>query len=478
MRQLGITKSCYRNTHSCRNMFLISVFAAMGMFSSAATAQCELQTIWSPNGGPEHFFGATAAGSASMNVIIIGEKGHDNFSGAAYIYRLVDEQWQLEAMLAAPDGPQPGVQFGKWVDMSADGKTILISEIFDSNNGLIDNGAAWVFVEEGGKWVVQQKLTASDAEDGWVFGEKLALSADGNIAAISATGAPFDPVYVFTRNGDTWTEAGKLEGNGFSLGLPWIDVSADGSVIVIGASHDSEQVTDAGAIYIFERSKGQDSWVFRQKLYASDPNIHDAFGTGISLSATGDTILAGANGDDEAVNHAGAAYIFQRVGDMWFEQVKIIADDAMANDSLGAQTKLTPDGQRAIIMSANDSTYVFDLVDGIWIETMRLTARDPNVGGLARPIAITDDGLTALLGAPNSRVDGVLWFGAAVLIDLEAPLGDLDCDGKISIADLLAFFSNWGACYDCEFLGGCPGDFDLDCTVGISDLEILLNNWG
>ena len=100
------------------------------------------------------------------------------------------------------------------------------------------------------------------------------------------------------------------------------------------------------------------------------------------------------------------------------------------------------------------------------------------------PVPPTDDGSTALLGAPSSKVDGVFWYGAAVLFDLQAPLGDLNCDGVVSIADLLTLLSNWGYCFywnpedGCLLMGGCPGDLNLDCTVGTSDLLILLSNWG
>ena len=90
---------------------------------------------------------------------------------------------------------------------------------------------------------------------------------------------------------------------------------------------------------------------------------------------------------------------------------------------------------------------------------------------------VWDDGSIGLFGSPNSWVDGVYWYGAVVLVDLEAPLGDLDCDGFITAVDLLALLTSWGPC-DCESFGGCPADLDLDCTVGAADLLILLANWG
>ncbi len=501
-RRLGTSKSLCQTLILCRCVLLISTFVALGMFNNAASGQCELQTIWSPDGGPDYFFGLSAAGSGSMEVIIVGEFGSSNFRGVAHVYRYNGTSWEYEAMLEAPDGPQIGSQFARHVDMSADGKTILISEIFDSNNGLSDTGAAWVYVEEVGIWVVQQKLTPSEAEEGWAFGENLALSADGNVAAISATGAPFDPVYVFTREGGTWIEACKLPVDNYNFSLPKLDVSADGSVIIVGADGDFDQGQSAGATFIFVRKEGQGCWTFHQKLLASDGETSDHFGFGVSLSATGDTILIGAVGDDEAAKSAGAVYVFQRRGEMWFEQVKLVPDDGMIQDLFGLHTKLTPDGQRAIIYSRNNAKYVFDFIDGKWVETMRLTASDPNVLGLGRAIAITDDGSTVLLGAPGAQVDGVFWYGAAALFDLTTACpgpGDFNAfRGFYNSGDLNSLLNSDDdkLCYNpgivlnpseapvtLDFTGTLPNDSpaSLDVTIESSantvGLEVTVSFW-
>ena len=121
--------------------------------------------------------------------------------------------------------------------------------------------------------------------------------------------------------------------------------------------------------------------------------------------------------------------------------------------------------------------FLFDRIDEEWVETIRIMPWHEDVVGFGKGFSITDDGSTALIGAPNTPLNGEFWGGAAVLFDLDAPLGDLDCDGIITATDLLALLTSWGPC-DCDFPGGCPADLDLDCTVGASDLLILLANWG
>lgn len=55
------------------------------------------------------------------------------------------------------------------------------------------------------------------------------------------------------------------------------------------------------------------------------------------------------------------------------------------------------------------------------------------------------------------------------------PIGDLNGDGTVGVADLLILLSAWGPCPDCE---QCLADLNGDCTIGVADLLILLANWG
>ena len=55
----------------------------------------------------------------------------------------------------------------------------------------------------------------------------------------------------------------------------------------------------------------------------------------------------------------------------------------------------------------------------------------------------------------------------------EEPIaGDVNGDGAVDLADLLAVLFDWGPCVD------CPSDFNDDDVVDFNDLLILLGNWG
>jgi hypothetical protein len=67
--------------------------------------------------------------------------------------------------------------------------------------------------------------------------------------------------------------------------------------------------------------------------------------------------------------------------------------------------------------------------------------------------------------------------GAAVDIGADEFLlsGDIDADGVVGIADLLALLSAWGACP--EQPADCAADLDGNGEVNVEDLLELLMNW-
>jgi hypothetical protein len=110
--------------------------------------------------------------------------------------------------------------------------------------------------------------------------------------------------YVFTRTGTTWTQQAKLvASDGIAPDFFGCDVSLDGDTTLIGAFWGDGIVTDSGSAYVYTRSGT--SWTQQAKLFASDGEGYDRFGSSVSLS--GDSVLIGAFGDD---SFKGSAYVF------------------------------------------------------------------------------------------------------------------------------------------------------------------------
>jgi hypothetical protein len=147
----------------------------------------------------------------------------------------------------APSDGAPGDLFGLNVALS--GNTAVIGAGGNDAKGT-DAGAAYVFVRDAnGQWSQQQKLTASDANPGDLFGYN-AVAIQGNTIVVGAPRKDFlvsipnddrGAAYVFTRSGTVWTQQTKLtpsslyRGPGDEFGTS-VDISGD--TVIVSAPHE------------------------------------------------------------------------------------------------------------------------------------------------------------------------------------------------------------------------------------------------
>jgi hypothetical protein len=157
-------------------------------------------------------------------------------------------QFAQQQELQASDGA-PGDEFGFSVALNDDGHIALIGARF--KNGA--TGAAYVFTEQGNTWTEQQELQASDGALGDQFGSSVALNSNGHIALIGArfkngaTGA----AYVFTEHDSTWTEQQELRASDGTSGDIFgssVALNDDGRIALVGAPFKNSQ---KGAAYVF-----------------------------------------------------------------------------------------------------------------------------------------------------------------------------------------------------------------------------------
>ncbi len=316
---------------------------------------------------------------------------------ARAVYPLtVDPTWSQQQELTASDGVGGDV-FGYSVALSADGNTALVAAT-GNNPG---QGAAYVFTRIGGTWTQQQELTAPDAEAFQNSGNSVALSGDGNTALVGDDGnSGKGAAYVFTRIGATWTPLQELTASdGVSFdGFGWsVALSGDGNTALVTAVGENDQ----GAAYVFTRSG--ETWTHQQQLTASDGATNDIFGCSAALSGDGNTALVGAYGHNF---DRGTAYVFTRVGATWTQHQEVTASDGMSNDGFGFSVALSNDGNTALVSAPSrnygwGAAYVFTAPEATWTQQQELTASDVLVGAFGRSVALSSDGSTALVGAPD-----------------------------------------------------------------------------
>jgi len=225
----------------------------------------------------------------------------------------------------------------------------------------------------------QAYLKASNTEAEDLFGSAIAISADTVVVGApgedsSATGVNGDQadngapgsgaVYVFVRNGTSWSQQAYLKASNAEAGDRFgVSVGIGGDTIVVGASWEASSATGvngdqtdnwspaAGAAYVFTRSAT--TWTQEAYLKASNTDPDDQFGAPVAIS--GDTLVVSArteDSDSRAVGGAqnnngrpdsGAAYVFVRTGSTWSQQAYLKAFNADEEDVFGVALAITGD---------------------------------------------------------------------------------------------------------------------------------------
>ena len=247
------------------------------------------------------------------------------------------------------------------------------------------SGSAYVFTRDTAGdltsgWTQVAKLTADDGAAEDYFGSS--VSIDGDTVVVGANGdddneSSSGSAYVFTRTtaGDLasgWTQVAKLTaGDGAANDYFGYSVSIDGDTVVIGAQETTTtKGDDSGSAYVFARDTAGDlasNWTQVAKLTADDGAASDYFGCSVSID--GDTVVIGANGDNEKGSDSGSAYMFTRTtaGDLasgWTQVAKLTAGDGDAGDMFGYSVSI--DGNAVVIgassqISSSASAYVFSI---------------------------------------------------------------------------------------------------------------------
>lgn len=340
-------------------------------------------------------------------------------SGAVYVFTRSGTAWSQQAYVKASN-LQAADLFGGAVALSADGNTLAVGAYFedgvttgvtagapaetDPPDGANASGAVYVYTRSGTLWTQQAYVKASNTGIDDQFGIAVALNADGNTLAVGAyaedsanngvtPGAPNEAatlngaafsgaVYVYIRSGTTWSQhayvkaayPGASGAFGSSVGL-----SADGNTLAVGAFGErsaatgvgGNQVNDcmatspincassSGAAYLFTRS--DITWIQQAYVKASNAGASDYFGFSIALSADGNTLAVGAQGEASAntgvtpgapteadtlngIPSSGAVYVYTRSITTWSQQTYVKAPNTGNNDVFGRAVALSADG--------------------------------------------------------------------------------------------------------------------------------------
>jgi hypothetical protein len=358
--------------------------------------------------------GIAVALSSDGSTALVGGRGDNSFAGAIWVFTRSGTTWTQQGSKLVGTGATGSAHQGWSVALSADGNTALVGGWSDDGS----LGAAWVFTRSSGTWSQQgSKLVGSGTVGNSLQGMSVALSSDGNTAAVGGYGddGSSGAAWIFKRSGGVWTQqddklvgAGAVgaAGQGRSVGL-----SADGRFAVVGGWQDD---ANAGAM-----------WTFTTALWVQQgPKLNGYFSSGsqaqqgssVAISADGTTAISGGPIDDSEV---GAAWVFTRSGGVWaLEGDKLVGTGAVGSHvGQGSSVALSADGNTAIVGGSGDNTYVgaawvFTRSAGVWTQQ---GSKLVGTGGAGSPmqgtsVALSADGNTAIVGGPgDSSNAGAAW---------------------------------------------------------------------
>ena len=411
-------------------------------------------------------------------------------SGAVYVFTCTGTTWSQQAYIKASN-TAANDSFGNHIALSDDGNTLAVGASNEdssatgingdqTDNGATNSGAVYIFTRSGSTWSQQAYIKASNT-GAYDYFARVALSGDGNTLAVgaynedsSATGINGDEtdngadgagaVYVFTRSGTVWAQQAYIKASNTesfdNFGFR-VAISSDGNTLAVRAADEASNAigingdeTDnsaagAGAVYVFTRSGT--TWSQQAYIKASNTEAGDAFGSGVSISADGNTLAVSATGEDSSaigINgdetnnsaaSAGALYLFTRSGTTWLQQAYIKASNTEAGDQFGGSVALSADGNTlavgafgedsgAIGINGNEAdnsvtnftgaVYTFFRSGTTWTQRDYIKATNTGADDVFGNVCLSDDGGTLAVGASGedsaaTGVDGNQYYDSA-----------------------------------------------------------------
>lgn len=320
--------------------------------------------------------------------------------------------------------------------------TLAIALAGNARASLAPGGQSVEFTAPGGGSVSYTGLAVTDAGGRALHGT-LALAPGRLLLRVQARHARFplriDPSVTEVHEPEVTEQTlipkeDERQHAGLSVAL-----SADGNTALVGGPHGPGV---GGAVWVFEREPNAQ---FQQTAELTVPSTGEgapecaehlggdevegcSFGSAVALSANGATALVGDPHEsvegpgphgNETFVHAGAVYVFTRserkTRREWSEGVELESPKPSTHAGFGYSVALSEDGETALVGAPAEGVgggraWVFTGSGTSWQARDELKGTPgENKARFGRSVALSGDGDVAVVGAPNEEEKGAAW---------------------------------------------------------------------
>jgi hypothetical protein len=370
--------------------------------TAAGPAPAQQQELQAPGGMPLDLFGYTVSLTADGHTALVGAPGRT--VGAAYVFVQRGGKWTEQQELDSPAGPAQD-SYGWSVTLAGDGAAALVGAYTGDNL----TGTVYSYVLKGGSYVLDGQITPPDGAPGDAFGASVSLSGLGNVALI---GAPDHngfqgAAYMFVRGARSWAEQHEYqdpvaagEAYGYSVAE-----APDGLAGLVGAPFANGAV---GAAYAFSEPGSS-----QQTLVGATTAVPTSlFGLSVSSDALADRILVGS---PSANLGDGAAFVFDRGHNGWVQSQELDQSSPSGADLFGYSVALDYLGDFALIGAPErngTAGSAFTFAGHGKLAQQRELAEPAAVQGdeYGESVAVSALGSELLIGAPyRDDAQGAAW---------------------------------------------------------------------
>jgi len=245
----------------------------------------------------------------------VGNDGNGSNSGHVRVYEL-DSNSIWTQLGSDINGEAAGDYFGHSVSLSADGTIVAIGATLNDGSYLNSGHVRVYELDSNLNWVQIGSDIDGEASNDF-SGRSVSLSDDGTIVAIGAinndgNGSNSGHVRVYELDSNSiWTQLGS-DINGEAAGDysgHSVSLSADGTIVAIGATHNDGNGIYAGHVRVYELDSNS-IWTQLNSDINGEAAV-DYSGISVSLSSDGTVLAIGAINNDGNGNNSGHLRVYE-----------------------------------------------------------------------------------------------------------------------------------------------------------------------